>query len=50
MDNNESSRQQTVPRLLKLATDVYVVSRGRIVMHAPPSEMTEERLQRVYLN
>ena len=42
--------EQTVPRLLKLATDVYVVSRGRIVMHAPPSEMTEERLQRVYLN
>lgn len=38
------------PKLLNLAIDVYVVSRGRFVMHAPPSEMTEERLQRVYLN
>lgn len=42
--------EQTVPRLLKLATDVFVVSRGRIAMHSVPSEMTEERLQRVYLN
>ncbi|GLH79790.1 ABC transporter ATP-binding protein [Bradyrhizobium sp. SSBR45G] len=42
--------EQTVPRLLKIASDAYVLSRGRIVMHAPPSEMTEEELQKVYLN
>ncbi|CCD98259.1 ABC transporter ATP-binding protein [Bradyrhizobium sp. STM 3809] len=42
--------EQTVPRLLKIASDAYVLSRGRIVMHAPPSAMTEEELQKVYLN
>lgn len=42
--------EQTVPRLLKLATDVYVLSRGHIVMHTPPSGADEESLQRVYLS
>ena len=42
--------EQTVPRLLKLATDVYVLSRGRVVMHTPPSGTDEERLQKVYLS
>lgn len=42
--------EQTVPRLLRLATDVYVLSRGRVVMHTPPSEADEERLQKVYLS
>jgi branched-chain amino acid transport system ATP-binding protein len=42
--------EQTVPRLLKLATDVYVLSRGRVVMHTPPGEADEEALQRVYLS
>jgi branched-chain amino acid transport system ATP-binding protein len=42
--------EQTVPRLLKLATDVYVLARGRIVMHTPPSGADEETLQRVYLS
>jgi branched-chain amino acid transport system ATP-binding protein len=28
--------EQTVPRLLKIASDVYVLSRGRVMMHAPP--------------
>jgi branched-chain amino acid transport system ATP-binding protein len=42
--------EQTVPRLLKIASDVFVLARGRIVMHAPPSEMTEADLQRIYLN
>jgi branched-chain amino acid transport system ATP-binding protein len=42
--------EQTVPRLLKLATDVYVLARGRIVMHTPPSGASEETLQRVYLS
>jgi branched-chain amino acid transport system ATP-binding protein len=41
--------EQTVPRLLKVATDVFVLSRGRVAMHAPPSQMTEADLQRVYL-
>jgi branched-chain amino acid transport system ATP-binding protein len=34
---------------LKIATDVYVLSRGRVAIHAPPIEITEEQLQRVYL-
>ncbi len=42
--------EQTVPRLLKLATDVYVLARGHIVMHTPPSGADEETLQRVYLS
>ncbi len=42
--------EQTVPRLLKLATDVYVLSRGRVVMHTPPSGADEQTLQRVYLS
>ena len=42
--------EQTVPRLLKMATDVYVLSRGRVVMHAKPEEADEEALQRIYLS
>jgi len=42
--------EQTVPRLLKLATDIFVLSRGRVVMHAKPDEADEEALQRVYLS
>ncbi|MBI5068269.1 MAG: ABC transporter ATP-binding protein [Deltaproteobacteria bacterium] len=42
--------EQTVPRLLKMATDVYVLSRGRVVMHTPPAQADEETLQRVYLS
>lgn len=42
--------EQTVPRLLKMATDLYVLSRGRVVMHAKPEEADEEALQRVYLS
>ncbi len=42
--------EQTVPRLLKIASDVYVLSRGRVMMHAPPQEMTEEQMHQVYLN
>jgi branched-chain amino acid transport system ATP-binding protein len=41
--------EQTVPRLLKIASDVFVLSRGHIVMHAPPSTISEADLQRVYL-
>jgi branched-chain amino acid transport system ATP-binding protein len=42
--------EQTVPRLLTLATDVYVLSRGRVAMHAPPSQISDEQLGSVYLN
>ena len=42
--------EQTVPRLLKMATDLYVLSRGRVVMHARPEEADEEALQRLYLS
>ena len=42
--------EQTVPRLLRIATDAYVLSRGRVAIHAPPSEVTEDQLQRVYLS
>jgi branched-chain amino acid transport system ATP-binding protein len=42
--------EQTVPRLLKLATDVYVLSRGRVVMHTPPAGADEQTLQKVYLS
>ena len=41
--------EQTVPRLLKIATDVYVLSRGGVAIHGPPVEITEDQLQRVYL-
>ncbi len=42
--------EQTVPRLLKLATDLYVLSRGRVAMHVKPDEADEEALQRMYLS
>jgi branched-chain amino acid transport system ATP-binding protein len=42
--------EQTVPRLMKIADDVYVLAHGRIAMHEPPAEITEARLHRVYLN
>jgi branched-chain amino acid transport system ATP-binding protein len=42
--------EQTVPRLLKIASDVFVLARGRIVLHAPPSELTGADLHRIYLN
>jgi branched-chain amino acid transport system ATP-binding protein len=42
--------EQTVPRLLQIATDVYVLSRGRIVMHTTPAEADQEALQRLYLS
>jgi branched-chain amino acid transport system ATP-binding protein len=42
--------EQTVPRLLKMATDLYVLSRGHVVMHAPPRDVDEAALQRVYLS
>jgi branched-chain amino acid transport system ATP-binding protein len=42
--------EQTVPRLLQIATDVYVLSRGRVVMHTTPAEADQEALQRVYLS
>ncbi len=42
--------EQTVPRLLKIATDVYVLSRGRVAMHASPEDVDEAALQRIYLS
>lgn len=42
--------EQTVPRLLQIATDVYVLSRGRVVMHTSPAEADQDALQRVYLS
>lgn len=42
--------EQTVPRLLQIATDVYVLTRGRVVMHTPPEGASEEALHRVYLS
>ena len=42
--------EQTVPRLLKIATDVYVLTRGRVVMHAAPKDADQEALHRVYLS
>lgn len=32
--------EQTVPRLMEIAHDVYVLSRGRVALHAPPGEVT----------
>ena len=42
--------EQTVPRLLKIATDVYVLSRGSTALHASPDAMDEATLQRLYLS
>jgi branched-chain amino acid transport system ATP-binding protein len=42
--------EQTVPRLLTIATDVYVLSRGRVAMHAAPQDADEQTLQTVYLS
>ncbi|PWE53365.1 ABC transporter ATP-binding protein [Metarhizobium album] len=42
--------EQTVPRLMQIADDVYVLSRGRVALHAPPGDINEERLQRLYLS
>ena len=42
--------EQTVPRLLKIATDVYVLSRGSVAIHDVPSRITDDQLQRVYLS
>jgi branched-chain amino acid transport system ATP-binding protein len=42
--------EQTVPRLLKIAVDLYVLSRGHVVMHAAPHDVDEAALQRVYLS
>jgi branched-chain amino acid transport system ATP-binding protein len=41
--------EQTVPRLLKLATDVYVLAGGRVVMHTDPEHADEDALQQIYL-
>lgn len=41
--------EQTVPRLLKIAADVFVLSRGKIVMHMSPEQLTEAALHQVYL-
>jgi branched-chain amino acid transport system ATP-binding protein len=41
--------EQTVPRLLKIATDAFVLARGRVALHVIPSALTEERLQQLYL-
>ena len=42
--------EQTVPRLLKMASDVYVMSRGTVVIHDSPQALSEEALHHVYLN
>jgi branched-chain amino acid transport system ATP-binding protein len=42
--------EQTVPRLLKIAVDLYVLSRGHVVMHAAQHDVDEAALQRVYLS
>jgi len=42
--------EQTVPRLLKMANDMYVLSRGSVVMHSAPQAVDEAALQRVYLS
>jgi branched-chain amino acid transport system ATP-binding protein len=42
--------EQTVPRLLKMASDVYVLSRGAIVMHERPERLSEDALHRIYLS
>ena len=42
--------EQTVPRLLQIATDVYVLTRGQVVMHTSPDNADEETLHRIYLS
>ena len=42
--------EQTVPRLLQIATDVYVLTRGQVVMHTTPDKADEETLHRIYLS
>lgn len=42
--------EQTVPRLLQIATDVYVLTRGQVVMHTTPDNANEEMLHRIYLS
>ena len=42
--------EQTVPRLMEIADDVYVLSRGSLALHAPPGEITQDRLQALYLS
>ena len=42
--------EQTVPRLMEIADDVYVLSRGQVALHAPPREISEDDLQRLYLS
>ena len=42
--------EQTVPRLLKIATDAYVLSRGQVVLHDRPDRISEDQMQRVYLS
>jgi branched-chain amino acid transport system ATP-binding protein len=42
--------EQTVPRLMQMATDVYVLAAGKVALCAHPSEVSEEVLQRLYLS
>ncbi|OYX69450.1 MAG: ABC transporter ATP-binding protein [Rhizobiales bacterium 32-66-11] len=42
--------EQTVPRLMEIADDVYVLSRGQVALHAPPQAISEDDLQRLYLS
>lgn len=42
--------EQTVPRLLKIATDAYVLARGRVVLHDRPDRISEDQMQRFYLS
>lgn len=42
--------EQTVPRLMEIADDVYVLSRGGVALHAPPRAISEDDLQRIYLS
>jgi branched-chain amino acid transport system ATP-binding protein len=42
--------EQTVTRLLPLATDVYVLSRGKVALRTKPSGIDEDVLQRAYLS
>ena len=42
--------EQTVPRLLKMASDVYVLSRGAVAQQARPQDLSEDALHRIYLS
>ncbi|MGX9394104.1 ABC transporter ATP-binding protein (plasmid) [Nitrobacteraceae bacterium UC4446_H13] len=42
--------EQTVPRLMEIADDVYVLSRGHLALHAPPCDVSEEKLHALYLS